>query len=73
MKKLIGIAVILAFGATITACDDRHRIKHKDKYHKGKVERHHGKSMNRLPGDNQKRAPNCAADGPGCRQFNPNL
>ena len=70
MKKIMGIIAIVALGAALAGCDDR-RVKHKGKHHgqqqHGQYQK--GKSNGRLPGDNGRRAPNCAADGPGCRQM----
>ena len=72
MKKLIGIAIAISMVTVLTGCpSDDHRYK-RDKHGKYKKS-HHGKHYNRLPGDNAPPAPNCAADGPGCRQFNPSL
>lgn len=69
MKKILGIIAIFAFGAILSGCDDR-RLKHKVKHHGQKHgQQHKGKFTDRLPGDNTPRAPNCAADGPGCRQM----
>lgn len=69
MTKLIGIAIAISMVTVLTGClSDDHRYK-RDKYKK----QHNGKHYNRLPGDNGSQAPNCAADGPDCRQFNPNL
>lgn len=64
MKTLIGIIATLAIGIALTGCN-HHKPKGHGKYNKGKHQQH-------LPGDRGKQAPNCAADGPGCRQFNPN-
>ena len=63
MKKLISIVALVAVGVVMTGCHHKHMKKH-GKHHKGKME-------HRLPGDRAAIAPNCAADGPGCRQFNP--
>ncbi|RVU85796.1 hypothetical protein EOL70_04810 [Leucothrix sargassi] len=57
MKTLMGIMAVIALGAALTACDDRRHKKHDNN--------------GRLPGDHGPSAPNCAADGPGCKQFNP--
>ena len=65
MKTLMKVVAVVALGAFIAGCD-KHRTKHKGNSHKGKVE-------NGLPGDRSVIAPNCAADGPGCRQFRPDL
>jgi len=63
MKKIMGIVAIIALGTVLTACDDR-RVKHKGKNHKGN-------DIYRVNSGHGPKAPNCAADGPGCRQFNP--
>jgi len=69
MNKLIGIAIATSMVTVLTGCpSDDYRYK-RDKYKK----QNNGKHYNRLPGDKGRPAPNCAADGPGCRQFNPNL
>jgi len=69
MTKLIGMAIAISMISVLAGCGSSdHRYKH-SKYKK----HHNGKYYNRLPGDNKAPAPNCAADGPGCRQFNPNL
>lgn len=68
MTKLIAIAIAIGMVTVLTGCpSDGHRYKH------AKHKKQHGKHYNRLPGDNKRPPPNCAADGPGCRQFNPNL
>ena len=69
MNKLIGIAVTISMVTVLTGCGSNdHRYK-QSKYKK----HHNGNYYNRLPGDNKRPAPNCSADGSGCRQFNPNL
>ena len=69
MSKLIGMAVVIAMATVLTGCPSSdHRYK------QGKHKKdNNGKHYKRLPDDNAPQAPNCAADGPGCRQFNPNL
>jgi len=63
MKKIMGIATLLVVAAALAGC---HHHKKKD------YRPHKGNHSGMLPGDKGKQAPNCAADGPGCRQFNPN-
>lgn len=70
MKTLVGIVAVIAIGLATAGCNERH-IKHAVKHatHGGGHHGHHkGKSPGRLPGDKGRRAPNCAADGPGCQQ-----
>lgn len=73
MKKIMVAAMALGMVTLLTGCPDNHRYK-QGKYNKHTVSKHHGKGNShngRLPGDNGRRAPNCAADGPGCGQYNP--
>jgi len=68
MTKLIGMAIAISMVTVLAGCQSNDHRKH-SKYKK----HNNGKYYSRLPGDNRRPAPNCAADGPGCRQFNPNL
>jgi len=73
MKKIMVAAMALGMVTLLTGCPDNHRYK-QGKYNKHTVSKHHGKGNShsgRLPGDNGRRTPNCAADGPGCGQYNP--
>lgn len=63
MKKLIGIIALLSIGLALSGCNP-HKLKGHGKYKKGK-RGHHSQV------DKGRQAPNCAADGPGCRQYNP--
>ena len=73
MKTLIGIIAVLAIGLATAGCDDRrikHAVKHATHGKHSQQDRHNnGRSPGRLPGDNHRQAPNCAADGPGCQQM----
>ena len=74
MIKLIGILFAFSMVTVLTGCPSNdHRYK-KTQHHKAHTHNPGGgKHTHRLPGDNKSPAPNCAADGPGCKQFNPNL